>query len=981
MNTSAYDAAEASLHPSPASLASFGLGRLDDESAIASHVASCEACRSVVEAVADDTLAALLRDAAGRRSLAGAVGLGGVAASPSGYELLEVLGEGGMGIVFKARQVGLGRLVALKQIRPEALAGAGGVARFRREAEASARLRHPNIVQIFDVGRLAGVPYYAMEYVEGGTLADRLDAGPLAPAASARLVETLSRAVQHAHEAGIVHRDLKPANVLLAPDLESPKIGDFGLAKREGDDGSRTATGAILGTPNYMAPEQAAGDSARVGAPADVYALGAILYELLAGRPPFRGASTMETLDLVRHAEPTPPRAIRPVVPRDLETIALKCLEKGPGRRYASALALADDLRRHLDGEPIRARRISAAERAAKWAHRRPWEAASAALGVLVLAGLVGGTLLHNARLRDEVGRTAQRAAEAREQRGRADIQYRSARDAIRRMLGRLDATETTGKPIPIEVRRRLLEDALAFYDGVVRDDGPSDFAASFDRTAALQEAATLQIMAGRHGDAERTLRRAVASLDALEAERPGDAALAEAQISCRIKLAAGLGQAGRTDEAVGWLDGASERAERLPRLDPSSFVLGDTAAWAQHNLGVVLLQARRFADAEPYLRRAEGLRVGLLRDHPEQVGLRQRLAETLTNLALVHAQTGRPALAEEGYARAVDWLTPVVRDHPEAAEAPLSLGELALNWGTLAAVSSRNDRAVERFKLGTAAIETTLRATPDWPRARTVAMQLYASLAQSLGNSGRRAESARALERAAELADGADRRRLRLVSACNFAHIGEVDRALAQGEAAMTSGGEPPGAEDFYNMACVAAAAAGASGRSGDGARADRCAAEAVGWLERTRSAGFFRDARSLALLDTDPDLAARPPCVPAPPPRRSLPRRPVQEVPVGPAGPRYLLLLHHHLEVVADLRDLPGVLLMELAEHLDAPGGAFLLGVLDVFLVGIEPLGLRLEDGEPVVHQVADRVGLGHGRHEMGLLDRSTKSVVPRC
>ena len=360
------------FHPSPVQLAAFGLGKLDFDhcSTIAEHISSCEPCRSLVEAVTDDSLVGLFRQAHGRWSAGGldesTRDENGRAGPLSGYEVMEVLGEGGMGVVYKARQVGLDRLVALKRLRPEILVGVDSVARFRREATAAARLRHTHIVPIFDVGLREGIPYYSMEYVEGGTLAVRLAAGSLDPATAARLVETLARAVHHAHEAGVVHRDLKPSNILLAPDLGKPKISDFGLAKLD-DDATRTRSGAILGTPSYMAPEQADGDSSRVGPSADVYALGAILYEALIGRPPFRGSTILETLEMVRTTEPTPPRRIRREISQDLETITLKCLEKSPDCRYASAQALAEDLRRHLNREPILARPISTPERLAKW--------------------------------------------------------------------------------------------------------------------------------------------------------------------------------------------------------------------------------------------------------------------------------------------------------------------------------------------------------------------------------------------------------------------------------------------------------------------------------------------------------------------------------------------------------------------------------------------------------------------------------------
>ncbi len=271
-----------------------------------------------------------------------------------GYEILGVLGRGGMGVVYKARHLRLQRLVALKVILAGGHASDAELARFRTEAEAVARLRHPNVVAIYDVGEYDGRPYLALEYVAGGSLAARVGDTPLPPAEAAALVRTLAGAVQAAHDAKVVHRDLKPANVLLAED-GAPKITDFGLAKKL-DDAGQTATGAVVGTPSYMAPEQAGGKAKEAGPAADVWALGAVLYKLLTGRPPFQAATTMDTLVQVLADEPVPPRRLNPAVPRDLETVCLKCLEKDPPRRYGSAEALGADLERYLAGEPVQAR-------------------------------------------------------------------------------------------------------------------------------------------------------------------------------------------------------------------------------------------------------------------------------------------------------------------------------------------------------------------------------------------------------------------------------------------------------------------------------------------------------------------------------------------------------------------------------------------------------------------------------------------------
>jgi serine/threonine-protein kinase len=318
--------------------------------------------------------------------------------SVPGYEILEELGRGGMGVVYHARQVKLNRPVALKMVLSGAYAGAADVARFTTEAKAVARLLHPHIVQIYEIGEPAGRPFFSLEYVEGGSLDKRTGGAPQPPLWAADLVEKLTRAVHYAHQQGILHRDLKPANVLVAAD-GTPKITDFGLAKLLDEETGATQSGAVLGTPSYMAPEQAAGRTRALGPAADVYALGAILYELLTGRPPFRGEDALETLHQVCSQEPVPPRRLAPKVPRDLETITLKCLDKEPGRRYGSALALAEDLHRFQTGEPIRARPVGPGRRLFKWVKRRPTAAALWAFGLVALL-LAGGFWVWQVRAR-----------------------------------------------------------------------------------------------------------------------------------------------------------------------------------------------------------------------------------------------------------------------------------------------------------------------------------------------------------------------------------------------------------------------------------------------------------------------------------------------------------------------------------------------------------------------------------------------------
>jgi serine/threonine protein kinase/tetratricopeptide (TPR) repeat protein len=378
----------------------------DEAAALEDHLLHCPDCGAAAEALGavdpaanQPTTAPWLPSfvaQAAAASSARPVGL-----TVPGYELLEELGRGGMGVVYKARQTSLQRLVALKMIRSGAQADENEVARLRAEAEAVARLQHPNIVQIYEVGEHDGQPYLSLEFVGGGTLARRLAKAPQNARTAAAVLETLARAMHAAHQSGIIHRDLKPANVLLAGEPEvpladcTPKITDFGLAKRLDRELGHTVTGQVMGTPSYMAPEQAQGKK-DITPSADVYALGAVLYELLTARPPFQAETLMDTLLQVINHEPVPPRRLQPKVPRDLETICLKCLEKSPARRYASALALADDLHRFLAGEPIRARPTGVWERGRKWARRRPVSAALVGVSALALVIAVLGLVVYS---------------------------------------------------------------------------------------------------------------------------------------------------------------------------------------------------------------------------------------------------------------------------------------------------------------------------------------------------------------------------------------------------------------------------------------------------------------------------------------------------------------------------------------------------------------------------------------------------------
>lgn len=354
-----------------------------------------------------------------------------------GYEILSTLGVGGMGIVYLARHVTLGRYVAVKMLLAGPFARRIERERLLREAKALAALRHPNIVSVHDVGEVEGRPYFTMEYMEGGPLAERLSGQPKAAAEAARITFTIAEAVACAHAQGIVHRDLKPANVLLAAD-GTLKVSDFGIARSAESGPTLTHTGARLGTPSYMAPEQALGRVREVGPATDVHALGAILYELLTGRPPFRGATPADTERQLLHEDPAAPRLLVPGLPRDVETICLTCLRKEPHRRYATAHALAEDLQRFLRNEPIAARPVGPVERFGKWVRRHPVHTAASAAAIVAL-GAVLSTVLWTASQRAAIERAvADDLAEVVRLEHASD--WRAARNTLERAKTRLGA-------------------------------------------------------------------------------------------------------------------------------------------------------------------------------------------------------------------------------------------------------------------------------------------------------------------------------------------------------------------------------------------------------------------------------------------------------------------------------------------------------------------------------------------------------------
>ncbi|HTU93032.1 MAG TPA: protein kinase [Gemmataceae bacterium] len=583
-------------------------------------------------------------------------------AVPDGYEILGELGRGGMGVVYKARQLRLNRLVAIKMIRAGQETTPATLARFRTEAEAAARVQHPHVVQVHEVGEKDGQPYCVMEYVNGGSLTRCLAGTPLEPKAAARLLETLAGAVQAIHDQGILHRDLKPANILLhlagtddsstltSDLLQSPvcvpKISDFGLAK-PAESAGLTQTGMVLGTPSYMAPEQADSRSDAFDPATDVYGLGAIFYELLTGRPPFRGITVLETLEQVRRHDPLPPRQLQPAVPRDLDTICLKCLQKEPAKRYASATDLADDLERFRQCRPILARPAGRWERALKWARRRPALAILAAAVILGFFAALAGGLTYTLHLRAA-------RAETERQRQQAGRSYRKSLEAVEQMLVNMGARRMEAIPGTEKAQVDALKGAVRLYQELLDEQEQPDPDLYVRLGFTLSYLGNRQMGLGNPDEAEGNCRR---SLELL-AHLPDDLRDSRA---CRQQSAYGRYILGNILEAK---DRRTE-SERLYReaCDILAPLADDIEA--RHLLGScytgLSLVSKDLTQNRELNRQALHLREEIYKKDPNNWYYRNKVCESLFNLARVDLSSGRADEAEKLFQRCLNLLGPLV--------------------------------------------------------------------------------------------------------------------------------------------------------------------------------------------------------------------------------------------------------------------------------------------------------------------------------
>jgi tetratricopeptide (TPR) repeat protein/tRNA A-37 threonylcarbamoyl transferase component Bud32 len=639
------------------------------------------------------------------------------------YELQKELGRGGMGVVYKARQLSLNRPVALKMIKAGVLADDAEVRRFQNEAEAVALLDHAGIVPVYEVGEHDGQRYFSMKLVEGGNLAEQLGKFKSDPRAAATLLAEAALAVHHAHMRGILHRDLKPANILVDSEAR-PHVTDFGLAKRVEGDVEMTQSGAVLGTPAYMSPEQAYGRRGTITTATDVYGLGAILYALLTGEAPFGGQSLVDTLDAVRTRPPEPPRKRSPSAPRDLETVCLKCLEKDPRRRYPSAQSLADDLLAWLESRPISARRVGTTERAWLWCKRKPVVAALAA--AVVFAVILGTTAVI------AVQQKANRVLEKKnldlqtsntkldEQRARAEERETQAIDAVKR-FGDVVTSEAELKNSArlTDLRRRLLKEPLNFFKDL-RDRLQSDHDTRPESLARLATAnfdlGRLTSEIGDKEDAMKSYEQVISILERLVRVDPSSK-------KYRFELARIYNDIGHLDQETGRLADAliayektRETTEALVQEDPTFADSRSLLAWSHLNMGSLEARYGRADAARASFTLARDMYERLVRENPNVLAFERNLSSTYSALG--------------SYSQAIEILDRLTRNHPEDADLDF---RLSTNFYSLAIRQSQMSQLDAALGSYTRAIEIQDRLVRDHRSAT-----LYqGALARSLVNRG----------------------------------------------------------------------------------------------------------------------------------------------------------------------------------------------------------------------------------------------------
>jgi tetratricopeptide (TPR) repeat protein/predicted Ser/Thr protein kinase len=819
------------------------------------------------------------------------------------FQVLTLLGKGSFGVVYKAWDPGLERTVAVKVPRGDGFASRTDADRFQREAKSAARLRHPGIVPVHEVGDVDGLPFIVSDYVEGVSLADLIAIERPAFRAAAGLVEQIAEAVDHAHRQGVIHRDLKPSNILLDR-AGRPLVTDFGLARRsDGSEATLTVEGQVLGTPAYMSPEQAAGDHSRVGVASDIYSLGVILYELLTGELPFRG-QPRRVLYQVMHEEPPPPRRLDDRIPHDLDTIVLKCLNKEPERRYQTAADLAADLNNWLASKPIQARPIGLWGRWVKWTRRRPGLATSLAVTSVAVLSLVFGSLWYNTRL----GAALQ---ETKEQRDKAQAHFQLAREAVDKMLTEVGQKHLRDLPEMEPVRQRLLTEALMFYQRFAQEQS-GDPGLRTEVGRAHQRMGEINDLLGRSTEAEQAYLQAIDEQNRLAQEFPQEPVYCHDLATTYYnlgKLYMKMRQPKEADAETAYKQ-ALDLYTRLTREHPQEVKYQSALASAHNGLGVLYwYMGGRWPEVEDAYRQAREIQKTLADNHPTVSEYRSDLARTNRNLGLVYhlhgqhdkaeaayrevleiwaelaranpnvplyqydlsrsqddlgnicQETNRPEEAETAYREAVRLREQLVRQHPAVPEYAIGYGETYVHLGNLLRDHEQPQKSLSCYEQTIDTLTEVHRKDPQNSDAKDILFQAYSGHARALTRLQRHAEALPDWKQALELDPWPKQDRYRVARALAWSHVGEHARAAA--EAKKLAAQKKPSGE-LYDLASIYALAAAAPRReaqpptAGDESPAESHAASAVQLLRRAHDAGYFKTPARLAQLKEDIDFDA---------------------------------------------------------------------------------------------------------------------------
>lgn len=794
-------------HPDERALRGFADGTLDDGAVferIELHVASCRECTRWLSRQEPGPVEQALAAWSGEQ------GFPDSGPAPR-YEIVEEIGRGGSGIVYKARQAGLDRLLAWKVLISGSRASPAELARFRREAQALALLDHPLIVKVHDFGEQEGCPFLALELVEGPTLARRLARGPVDPRQVAVWVRDLALAVEYAHQRSVHHRDLKPQNILLSiqsavrggkiPEETGvlvedsqyvPRLADFGLARFGDDSVFRTRTGETLGTPAYLAPEMTGTrHGTDVAATVDVYGLGTILYECLTGRPPFVGSSHLEILSAVVHAEPPSIRILRHSVPRDLAVICHRCLQKNPLHRFPSAAALAEDLDRFLKGEPVSSRPVSWLERAVRWCRRNPWKAVAASLAGLGVLAVPAAGVYHNAQLRLE--------------KSTAQARYESTRSTLWEMLHSLNTGQAQSIPQLAELSEKQTAQALALFRELSEAD-PSD-QSQLDVARAEIMAGTLAILLGKTADGEPHLQRAIEICSRLkDRSRVSEQALGQLATALN-KRGVGLLNGPDRTHSISCLSQALDIHRQLLKQNPHDRHWKSGVAWSLMNLGSAWQTLGDYGRAIPLLEESVAITDALVRESPDAADSdshRQAAAGSRINLASIHLAQENRVAAEAAFREGLEELEKLLVRMPDSKSVVEDLSVGLLNYSNLLASLDRVEDAVASCTRARELVLAKLAIEPNHALLRHNLFLVTANRANLNGTRNVLPEASQDWKEAVELApDPAMKIYCGQMRIRCLAKLGEISAARTELEAIDESALQP--AEQFLQATCWA--------------------------------------------------------------------------------------------------------------------------------------------------------------------------------